>query len=168
MTKGKGLDPTQGPGFMGIFVSAWQRHEDTDTRSFQFFFFNSFFTPTWVFSKQGHATKVFMQMAPPLTLPSLGFRHFLKLIQPLFLPLLSPGFCQVLLGHERRCLPIEPLLGYRSIGVVLSSLQTVFFQQGDWIIVIGYIPRGVSLTHRLGDGCACSRRRHSGPWSHWK
>ena len=70
-------------------------------------------------------------MAPPLTLPSLGFRHFLKLIQPLFLPLLSPGFCQVLLGHERRCLPIEPLLGYRSIGVVLSSLQTVFFQQGD-------------------------------------
>ena len=41
---GKGSDPTQGPGFMGIFVSAWQRHEDTDTRSFPFSFFNSFFT----------------------------------------------------------------------------------------------------------------------------
>ena len=37
---GKGLDPTQGPGFL---VSAWQRHDNTDTTSFQFSFFNSFF-----------------------------------------------------------------------------------------------------------------------------
>ena len=41
---GKGLDPTQGPGFLGIFVSAWQRHDNTDTTSFPFSFFNSFFT----------------------------------------------------------------------------------------------------------------------------
>ena len=40
---GKGLDPTQGPGFLGIFVSVWQRHQDTDTRSYPIFFFNSFF-----------------------------------------------------------------------------------------------------------------------------
>ena len=45
------------------------------------------------FSKQDHATKVFMQMAPPLTLPFLGFSRFSKLIQPLLLPLLSPGLC---------------------------------------------------------------------------
>ena len=71
---GKGFYPTQGPGFMGIFVSAWQLHGDTDTRSFQFSFFNSFFhTYMGLFSKQGHATKVFMQIAPPLLLPSLGF-----------------------------------------------------------------------------------------------
>ena len=31
MGLGKGLDPTQGPRLMGIFVSAWQRHQDTDT-----------------------------------------------------------------------------------------------------------------------------------------
>ena len=41
---GKGLDPTQGPGFLGIFVSEWQRHDNTDTTSFPFSFFNSFFT----------------------------------------------------------------------------------------------------------------------------
>ena len=44
---GKGLDPTQGPGFLGIFISAWQRHDNTDTTSFPFSFFNTFFhTPT--------------------------------------------------------------------------------------------------------------------------
>ena len=37
---GKGLDPTQGPGFLGIFVSAWQRDDNTDTRSFQFSVFS--------------------------------------------------------------------------------------------------------------------------------
>ena len=90
---GKRPDPTQGPGFMGIFVSAWQRHEDIDTRSFPFSFFNSFFTHLhdFFFSKQGHATKFFMHMAPPLTLPFLGFSRFSKLIQPLLFPLLSPG-----------------------------------------------------------------------------
>ena len=71
---------------MGIIVSVWQRHGDTDTKSFQFSFFNSFFfTPTLVFSKQGHAAKVFMQMGPPLPLPFLGFRRFRKLIQPLLI-----------------------------------------------------------------------------------
>ena len=45
------------------------------------------------FSKQDHASNVFMQMAPPLTLPVLGRSRFSKLIQPLFLPLLSPGLC---------------------------------------------------------------------------
>ena len=44
-----------------------------------------FFTPTLVFSKQGHATKVFMQMEPPLPLPFLGFHRFRKLIQPLLI-----------------------------------------------------------------------------------
>ena len=43
-------------------------------------------------SKQGHATKVFMQMAPPLLLPVLGCSRFHKLIQPLPITLLSPGF----------------------------------------------------------------------------
>ena len=44
---GKGLDPTQGSGFLGIFVSAWQRHDNTDPTSFPFSYFNSFFhTPT--------------------------------------------------------------------------------------------------------------------------
>ena len=47
MGLGKGLDPAQGPGFLGIFVSAWQRHQDTDTRSYPISVFNSFFhTPT--------------------------------------------------------------------------------------------------------------------------
>ena len=41
---GKGLDSTQGPRFLGIFVSAWQRHDNTDTKSFPLSFFNSFFT----------------------------------------------------------------------------------------------------------------------------
>ena len=44
---GKGLDPTQSPRFLGIFLSAWQRHQDTDTLSEPISFFNSFFhTPT--------------------------------------------------------------------------------------------------------------------------
>ena len=34
---GKRVDPTQGPGFMGMFVSARQLHDHTDTRSFQVF-----------------------------------------------------------------------------------------------------------------------------------
>ena len=42
-------------------------------------------------SKQGHATKVFMQMAPPLKLSFLGCSRFRKLIQPLPITLLSPG-----------------------------------------------------------------------------
>ena len=45
-----------------------------------------FFTPTWViFPKQGQATKVFKQMAPPLPLPVVGFRDFRKLVQPLLI-----------------------------------------------------------------------------------
>ena len=44
---GKGLDPTQSPRFLGIFLSAWQRHQDTDTPSYSNSFFSSFFhTPT--------------------------------------------------------------------------------------------------------------------------
>ena len=90
---GKGLNPTQGPGFMSIFVSARQRHDNTDTASFLFSLFNSFFTHLhdFFFSKQGHATKVFMQMAPPLKLSFLGCSRFRKLIQPLFITFLSPG-----------------------------------------------------------------------------
>ena len=53
-------------------------------------------------SKQGHATKVFMQM--PLPLPLLGCSRFRKLIHPLLMTILSQG----LVGG--RCLPIEPLL----------------------------------------------------------
>ena len=41
--------------------------------------------------------------------------------------------------------------------------DSVFFRRGT-----GTFPWGVSFTHRLRDGCACSRGRHSGPWSHWK
>ena len=41
---GKGVDPTQGPWFLGIFVSGWQRQDNTDTTSFLFSFFNIFFT----------------------------------------------------------------------------------------------------------------------------
>ena len=44
MGLGKGLDPAQGPGCLGIFVSAWQRHQDTDTQSYPISLFNSFFT----------------------------------------------------------------------------------------------------------------------------
>ena len=93
---GKGIDPTQGPRFLGIFVSAWQRHDNTDTTSFPFSFFNSFFSHTYMISfvsKQGHATKVFMQMPLPLPLPLplLGCRRFRKLIHPLLMTLLSQG-----------------------------------------------------------------------------
>ena len=98
MGLGKGLDPTQGPRFLGIFVSAWQRHDNTDTTSFPFSFFNSFFSHTYMISfvsKQGHATKVFMQMPLPLPLPLplrlLGCRRFRKLIHPLLMTLLSQG-----------------------------------------------------------------------------
>ena len=84
----KGPNPTQGPGFLGIFVSTWQRHEDTDTRSFTFSFFNSFFTHLHDFFFQNK-----VQMEPPLTLPFLGFSRFSKLIQPLLLPLLWLGLC---------------------------------------------------------------------------
>ena len=91
---GKRVYPTQGPGCMGILVGARQRHDHTDTRSFPFSFFNSFFfTHYMVFLKQDQATKVFLLMAPPLKLPVLGFGHFRKLVQPLFLPLPSLGFC---------------------------------------------------------------------------
>ena len=55
-------------------------------------------------SKQGHATKVFMQMPLPLPLPLLGCSRFRKLIHPLLMTILSQG----LVGG--RCLPIEPLL----------------------------------------------------------
>ena len=57
-------------------------------------------------SKQGHATKVFMQMPLPLplSLPLLGCSRFRKLIHPLLMTILSQG----LVGG--RCLPIEPLL----------------------------------------------------------
>ena len=149
---GKGFYPTQGPGFMGIFVSAWQRHGDTDTRSFQFSFFNSFFhTYMGLFSKQGHATKVFMQIAPPLLLPSLGFSRFSKLIQPL---LIRHG------GPTRGAAgPIERWPGRGSVNLFPTSVQTVFFRKGD-----GAFP--LSLTHRLRDGCACSRGRDSRPRSH--
>ena len=93
---GKGIDPTQGPRFLGIFVSAWQRHDNTDTTSFPFSFFNSFFSHTYMISfvsKQGHATKVFMQMPLPLPLPLplLGCRRFRKLIHPLLMTLLWQG-----------------------------------------------------------------------------
>ena len=53
---GKGLDPTQGPGFLGIFVSAWQRYDNTDTTSFPFSFFNSF----------SHTYMIFFQNKVPL------------------------------------------------------------------------------------------------------
>ena len=46
-------------------------------------------------SKQGHATKVFMQMPLPLPLPLpvplLGCSRFRKLIHPLLMTLLSQG-----------------------------------------------------------------------------
>ena len=115
---------------MGIFVSVWQRHEDIDTRSFQLSFFNSFFTHTiFVCSKQSSTVKVFMQMAPSLTSPFLGFRHFRKLVQPL------------LIGHDR-CLshggpasgatgPIGHSPGRGSVDLFPTSVQTVLFQEGD-------------------------------------
>ena len=53
---GKGLDPTQGPGFLGIFVSAWQRYDNTDATSFPFSFFNSF----------SHTYMIFFQNKVPL------------------------------------------------------------------------------------------------------
>ena len=54
-------------------------------------------------------------MAPPLPLPLLGFGGFPKLIEP-------------------RPLPLDkvPLWG----GIVFLSVQTVFFQEGDWHIPI--------------------------------
>ena len=68
-------------------------------------------------------------MAPSLTLPFLGFRHFRKLVQ------------QLLIGHDR-CLthggpasgvtgPIEHWLGYGSVDLFPTGVQTVFFQEGD-------------------------------------
>ena len=89
MGLGKGLDPAQGPGCLGIFVSAWQRHQDTDTPSTPISVFNSFFSHTYMifFSKQNRATKVLMQMARPLPLPLLGFGGFPKLIEPRPIPL---------------------------------------------------------------------------------
>ena len=120
----KGLDPTQGPGFLGIFVSAWQRHDNTDTTSFPFSFLNSF-SHTYMISfvsKQGHATKVFIQMAPPLKLSFLGCSRFRKLIQPLSI------------RHDLRlshggppCGAMGPIVHWLWCG----SVQTVFFQEGD-------------------------------------
>ena len=88
-----------------------------------------FFTHALVFSKQGHATKVFIQMASPLTFPFLGFRHFRKLIQPL------------LIGHERRLThgyptrgatgPIEHWPGRGSVDLFPTGVQTVFFSGGE-------------------------------------
>ena len=70
-------------------------------------------------------------MVPPLSLSLLGCSRFRKLIQPLLLPIHSPGLVQLSLGHKRGCLPIEPLLGYGAIDViVLPSAQTVFFSGG--------------------------------------
>ena len=158
---GKGVYPTQGPGFMGIFVSAWQRYEDTNTRSFQFSFFNSFFTHTiFVCRKQSSTTKVLMQMAPPLTLPSLGFRHFPNLIQPLLIRHRGPT--------RGATGPIEHWPGRGSVDLFPTDVQTVFFQEGDGTIVIGHILMGCFFDLSSQDGFACSRGRHSGPWSHWK
>ena len=82
-------------------------------------------------------------MAPSLPLPLLGCSRFSKLIQPLLLAVLSPGLCQLRLGHKGGCLPKEPLPGYGAIDVIVfPSVQTVLFQEGDRIIVIGYIPMG--------------------------
>ena len=67
-------------------------------------------------------------MAPPLKLSLLGCRRFCKLIQPLSIRHGGPP-C----GATG---PIEPWLG-------CGSVHTVFFQEGDGILVIGtIIPTG--------------------------
>ena len=49
---GKRLNAPEGPGFLRILVSAWQLHQDTDTRSFLIPFFNTFFhRPTFFQNK---------------------------------------------------------------------------------------------------------------------
>ena len=45
---GKRVDPTQGPGFMGIFVSARQLHDHTLTQDHFKSFFNGFFSHTYM------------------------------------------------------------------------------------------------------------------------
>ena len=67
---GKRPDPTQGPGFMGIFVSAWQRHEDPDTRSFQFSFFIVFHTHMNFFKTRSCYQSLYANGPPGL--PSLS------------------------------------------------------------------------------------------------
>ena len=70
-------------------------------------------------------------MVPPLSLSLLGCSRFRKLIQPLLLPIDSPGLVQLSLGHKGGCLLIKPLPGYGTIDViVLPSAQTVFFSGG--------------------------------------
>ena len=62
-------------------------------------------------------------MAPPLTLPSPGFRNFPKLIEPL---LIRHG------GPTRGATgPIEHWLGRGSVDLFPTGVQTVFFQEGD-------------------------------------
>ena len=89
-------------------------------------------------------------MAPSLTLPFLGFRHFRKLVQPL------------LIGHDR-CLshggpasgatgPIKHCPGYGSVDLFPTGVQTVFFSViGAWIIATGNAVAGsgtiVALAH---------------------
>ena len=91
-----------------------------------------FFFHTYIgFSKQGHATILFMQMVPP----SLGFSRSPKLIQPL------------LIGHDRRLThgcpasvitsPIERLPGRGRVDLFHTSVQTVVFHEGDGIIPMG-------------------------------
>ena len=118
---GKGVYPTQGPGFMGIFVSAWQRHEDTDTRSFQFSFFIVFHTHMNFF-KTRSCYQSFYANGPPLALPSLGFRHFSKLIQPLSIR--HRGSTHGATG------PIEHRPGRGSVDLFPTGVQTVFFLGG--------------------------------------
>ena len=114
---GKGVYPTQGPGFMGIFVSAWQRHEDTDTRSFQFSFFIVFHTHMNFF-KTRSCYQSFYANGPPLALPSLGFRHFPKLIQPLSIR--HGGSTCGATG------PIEHRPGRGSVDLFPTGVQSVF------------------------------------------
>ena len=75
-----------------------------------------------------------MQMAPPLTLPSQGFRHFPKLIQPLLIRHSGPT--------RGATGPIEHWPGRGSVDLFPTDVQTVFFQEGDGTIVIGHILMG--------------------------